>query len=110
MFSWKCLAFCVGVEFVAGPLPLPVPPQAPPIAAEPQKAPCVCGDACRCKPGECPAKCPVAPPKGYPPAPAGFHWQRYPSGVWGLVQDGLAAPKAAPVRPAPLPRDCGPTG
>jgi hypothetical protein len=53
---------------------------------------CVCGgdDKCKCKDGDCPAKCPTAvPPKGLPPARAGFHWvrdNRSPIG-WGLCDD-----------------------
>lgn len=29
------------------------------------------------------------PPAGYPPAEPGFHWQQYPGGQWGKVQDGV---------------------
>lgn len=76
-------------------LQAPPPPQAPPVPAA-----CVCGDSCKCKAGTCPGKCPVATaaPAGYPPAPAGFRWETYPSGVWGLVQDGVRVP-AAPIHP-----------
>ena len=49
----------------------------------------------------------AATPPGYPPAPKGFRWEQYPGGIWGLVQDGVAVPKA---RPAPPGAACTPAG
>lgn len=44
------------IVFLAAP-PAPYPAEPVAFGAAP---PCVCGDSCRCKPGECPAKCPVS--------------------------------------------------
>jgi len=33
-----------------------------PVVQAPVKAPCICGDSCRCAPGTCPAKCAVGTP------------------------------------------------
>lgn len=93
----------------------------PPAFVVTDRTGCYCGDSCKCKPGECPAKCPVAPswfaapfahprhptPPGYPAAPKGYHWAIYPGNVWGLVQDGLAPPKGYA---APVPAQSCPTG
>jgi hypothetical protein len=69
------------------------------VAAAPKvKAPCCeCGIGCKCPPGVCPSGC--AELKGFSPAPPGFHWEKYPNGQWGHVQDGVKLPKE--VKPAP---------
>jgi hypothetical protein len=45
----------------------------------------------------------VRTPAGYPPAPTGYSWVRYPDGRWGLLQDGVQLPTALPTSPAVLP-------
>ena len=87
---------------------LDAPP--PPHAAKPQvfAAACICGDSCKCKPGECPNKCPVAfgqCPGGVCPVPAqpleqpaaqpvgappseNHYWGKFPDGRYGwLLRD-----------------------
>jgi hypothetical protein len=69
--------------------------------AQPQvvsKPNCTCGQTCDCPPGGCPTKCPEWAKLGFHPAPKGFHWEKYPSGQWGHVQDGA---KPQEVKPAP---------
>jgi hypothetical protein len=64
------------------------------------------------------------PPAGYPPAPVGYSWVRYPDGRWGLLQDGVQLPTRSPTVtpvtvgfptspaivpvPIPAPVDCPP--
>lgn len=77
------------------PLPREVPKDMP-------KKACVCGDDCKCKKGDCPAKCPVEPvvapkkdakPKADPaqPAPVGYQWQKWPGEDWKLVPVAVTA-------------------
>jgi len=40
-------------------------------------------------------------PTGYGKAPDGFRWEKYPTGQWGLVQNGLGVPKSVPPAAAP---------
>lgn len=65
-----------------------------------KKAFCICGDACACPAGDCPAKCPVTPGTfQLPPAPAGFEWRKDNTAFgWGLFQVGM--PTAGVSRPA----------
>ena len=60
------------------PVKAPAPPQAPPVKA------CVCGDSCKCKAGECPAKCPVAAEKPKPKRVrmAGYWWDDLGDGTF----------------------------
>lgn len=58
-------------------------------------AACVCGDDCKCKAGECPAKCPVV-----------FGQRCGPSG-WG-VPSGPVGPSVRPFAPAPFVRPVPP--
>jgi hypothetical protein len=66
----------------------------------------------------------VRTPAGYPPAPAGYSWVRYPDSRWGLLQDGVQLPTRSPTVtpvtvgfptspaivpvPIPAPVDCPP--
>ena len=77
-----------------------------PFPLNPNPGPCTCANCfAHCFPIPAgavagkhhhPPKYPTPP--GYPAAPAGFHWAKYPSGQWGLVQDGLTPGVAAPAR------------
>lgn len=67
------------------PVPRPIPKDMPANKA------CVCGDDCKCKKDDCPAKCPVEPvvaPKKADPTktpPVGYQWQKWPGEDWKLV-------------------------
>lgn len=58
----------------ARPPQAPCPPPAPPVRADHL---CVCGGSCRCDPGVCPARCPVAATPA--PAPAEYYRGAYPA-------------------------------
>lgn len=70
------------------------------VPVEQRPACSYCAD-CKCAPNACPGKCPVAAaPAGYPPAPAGFRWAKYPSGQWGLIESHLSDSVLAGASPA----------
>ncbi len=71
-------------------VPMPRAPNPKPYRIATEKPGCICGDECKCKPGECPSKCPVQqvvdsgvrtdpPPVGKAPSP---------EHEWGLLPDG----------------------
>lgn len=58
------LALASGSLWAAEPvIPFVVSPafNVKPNEGPPEKPPCICGDDCKCKPGDCPTKCPVDP-------------------------------------------------
>jgi hypothetical protein len=96
------VAVAVAVAALNDAKPVVVPQ---PMPAKPVPAGCQCGEDCKCKPGECPSKCPVqavkadAPsPVGNPPSPA-HEWGFIPGAGWGWKLKSSPNVVPAPAQP-----------
>jgi hypothetical protein len=107
LYRWRDMQGGWAVVFLDAPPPPHPEAKAQAFDALPCDGGCICGDKCKCKPGDCPAKCPVAfgqncvgPSWGVPmsagrptPMPAAapgsdYQWQQVGPSAWGWVQRG----------------------